>query len=209
MKASRSVAIVMIATLALMSPGCDENKRLAEQAERHAIRQSEQNVRMAEAQHEIAEGSRRLVEADAAAREEMVALQREVQTERVDVGRQRDLLESDRRQIAEQRYSDPIIADAITQVGLLVACILPLIVCWQLLRRPTEPADESAVAELLLRDLMAENPILGFPAPNRLPFDAAVHQIEAHPEAGANENDSRHSERKTHVTHRDHQDGRP
>ncbi len=182
--------MVMTGILALTALGCDKNKRLAEQAERHAARQAEQNVRMAEAQREVAEGSRRLVEADAEARKEMVALQREVQTERVDMGRQRDLLESDRRQIAEQRYTDPIIADAITQVGLLLACVLPLLVCWQLLRGPTEPADESAVAELLLQDMVAEHPILRFSAGNRLPFHSAGRHIETPPDSAGDDNDS-------------------
>jgi len=202
MKTHTSVAIVMTGILALTSPGCDENKRLADQAERHATRQAEQNVRMAEAQREVAEGSRRLVEADAAARKEMVALQREVQTERVDVGRQRDSLESDRRQIAEQRYSDPIIADAITQIGILLACVLPLIVCWQLLRRPVQPADESAVAELLLQDLVAQDPILLLPAPNRLPFDSTGPGTKVPTDSAFHEKAAMQTERNTHVTHR-------
>jgi len=115
--------IPIVATLMLTAIGCDENenKRLAEMAERNVERQSEQNRRMSELQREVAEGSRRLVEADARAREEMVALQREVQAERSEVGSQRDALEHERRGLAAKWRLDPIIASAITNVGLLVA----------------------------------------------------------------------------------------
>jgi hypothetical protein len=55
---------------------------------------------------------------------------------------------------------DPIIAAAITNAGLLLACLLPLILCWYLLHRPVEPADDQAVAEVLLDDLVADRPLL-------------------------------------------------
>ncbi|HJN07434.1 MAG TPA: hypothetical protein QF564_02005 [Pirellulaceae bacterium] len=156
------LVIPIVAILMLTAIGCDENenRRLAEMAERHVERQSEQNRRMSELQREVAEGSRRLVEADAKAREEMVALQREVQAERSEVGSQRDALEHERRGLASKRRMDPIIAAAITNVGLLVACLAPLILCWHLLTRPVEPADDQAVAEVLLDDLVANNPLL-------------------------------------------------
>ena len=160
MKTARTMTVVVIAMLTLVATGCDENKRLAEQAERHAARQAEQNVRMAEMQREVAAGARQLVEADAKARVEIVELQKGVQTERVDIGRQRDLLEAERREIADDRYREPLIAAAITQIGLLIACVLPLLICWHLLRQPIEPADDGAVAELLLQDMFSESPLL-------------------------------------------------
>ena len=117
----------IVVMLMLTAIGCDEeeNKRLAEMAERHRERQAEQSRQVTELQREVAEGSRRLVEADAQARQEMVTLQREVQAERTEVGRQRDLLEGDRRDLAAKRRLDPIIAAAITNIGLLLACLLP------------------------------------------------------------------------------------
>ncbi len=156
------LVIPITAMLMLTVIGCDhdENRRLAEMAERHLDRQSEQNRRMAELQRAVAEGSRRLVEADAKAREEMVALQRDVQAERSEFGRQRDALEDERRGLAAKRRSDPIIAAAITNIGLLAACLLPLILCWYLLHRPVEPAGDQAVTEILLEDLVASKPLL-------------------------------------------------
>ena len=152
----------IVVMLMLAAIGCDEeeNKRLAEMAERHIERQAEQNRQVTELQREVAEGSRRLVEADAQARQEMVALQREVQAERTEVGRQRDLLEGERRELAAKRRLDPVIAAAITNIGLLLACLLPLVLCWYLLQRRVEPADDQAVAEVLLEDLVTDRPLL-------------------------------------------------
>jgi hypothetical protein len=133
---------------------------MVEMAEKHLDRQAEQGRQMAELQREVAEGSRRLVEADAEARQEMVALQREVQAERNEVGRQRDLLEGERRELAAKRRLDPIIAAAITNAGLLLACLLPLVLCCYLLQRRVEPADDQAVAEILLEDLVTDSPLL-------------------------------------------------
>ena len=162
MQVHKFLVLLIATTLILTAIGCDEdeNKRLAEMAERQLERQAEQNRQMSELQHEVAEGSRRLVEADAKAREEMVALQREVQAERSEIGRQRDTLEDERRDLAAKRRLDPIIAAAITNIGLVLACLLPLVLCWYLLHPRVDPADDQAVAELLLEDLVADRPLL-------------------------------------------------
>jgi hypothetical protein len=162
MQTHKMILMPIVAALILTAIGCDEeeNKRLAEMAERHIERQAEQNRQVTELQREVAEGSRRLVEADAQARQEMVTLQREVQAERSEVGRQRDLLEGERRDLAAKRRLDPIVAAAITNIGLLLACLLPLVLCWYLLQRRVEPADDQAVAEVLLEDLVSDRPLL-------------------------------------------------
>lgn len=146
--------------LLVTATGCEpsENPKLAEMAERHLDRQSEQNRQMNELQREVAQGSRQLVAANAKAREEMLALQREVQVERAEVGRQRDALETERRDLAAKRRIDPILAAAITNLGLLLACLLPLVLCWYLLQRPADPADDHAVMEVLLNDMIADQP---------------------------------------------------
>ena len=162
MRTYQLILTPVAAALILTAIGCkgDENRRLAEMAERHLERQAEQSRQVTELQREVAEGSRRLVEADAQARQEMVALQHEVQAERNEVGQQRDLLEEDRRQLAEQRRQDPIIAAAITQVGMVVACVLPLVVCWYLLHREPTQSDDATVTEVLIEDLIVERPLL-------------------------------------------------
>ncbi|QGQ24717.1 hypothetical protein F1728_19385 [Gimesia benthica] len=142
----------------------DENSRVVELATRQLERQAEQNQRMAELQQEVASGSRELVEADARSRQEMVTLQREIQAERNEIGHQRDQLEAERREIADRRHRDPIIAAAITRVAMVVVSLLPLLICWLLLRQKIEPANDQQMTELLLEDLVSAEPWLMSPA---------------------------------------------
>jgi len=157
--------LTLIATLLVaisMLSGCqsDENRRLAELAERQLDRQAEQNRRMADLQDEVAAGSRQLVEAEAEARRDMIGLHHDLQDEHQTVGEQRDALEADRKQLATQRHRDPIIAETIAQIGLLTACGLPLLICLLLLRRPIEPSSDQEIAELLIADLVSAQPQL-------------------------------------------------
>ncbi|MEQ8636388.1 hypothetical protein [Gimesia maris] len=157
---------ITLTLILLTGSGCssDENSRVAELATRQLERQSEQNQRMAELQQEVASGSRELVEADARSRQEMVTLQREMQTERKEIGHQRDQLEAERRDIADSRNRDPIIAAAITRVAMVVVSLLPLLICWLLLSQKIEPADDQQMTELLLEDLVLTEPRLMPPA---------------------------------------------
>ena len=194
MQTHKLIHMPIVAALMLTAIGCDEdeNKRLAEMAERHLERQAEQSRQVTELQREVAEGSRRLVEADAQARQEMVTLQREVQAERNEVGRQRDLLEGERRELAAKRRLDPMVAAAITNIGLLLACLLPLVLCWYLLQRRVEPADDQAVAEVLLEDLVADRPLL-------LPRTDGIRAIglRAERDVSRSPDDSDHADRST------------
>jgi hypothetical protein len=155
-----TILLVLIATMI----GCEEDEQLARMAQEHARRQAAQSQQMAQLQQEVAQGTRELVEANDRAQQAVGSLHRDIQTERSEVGRQRDLLEEDRKQIAEQRHRDPIIAATIMQVGMVVACVLPLILCWYLLHREPAQADDAAVAEVLFEDLTAETPLL-LPSP--------------------------------------------
>ena len=86
------------------------------------------------------------------------------QNERASLDRQREDLERERRQIARA----PVIAAAVTQVGLILACLAPLALCAYLLwsLRSTAAEDE-AVTELLMEELTSEHPRLLLPGPPR------------------------------------------
>lgn len=125
--------------------GCDDDER----------------QKTSRAQAEVAEASRQLVQADAKARGEIVALQRDLQQGQTELGRQRDQLESDRRQYADQRNRDPIVANVILDVGMILACLLPLILCIVLvlgLRDHTQT--DSALTEILVEEIASDQPML-------------------------------------------------
>ena len=152
----------------LAAIGCSDktpdmrDQRLAEFAQQSVREQAKQNEHMArqsdavvQESQKLAEASKELVAKDAEARREMVTAQRElnsqVNEQRASIDTGRDELEEERKQIAEQRHRDPIIASSIQTFGLILACLLPLIVCVYVLRQMnrSEP-DDAAVAELLV-----------------------------------------------------------
>ena len=129
--------------------GCKEDDQL----QRSLQRQAEQ----------IVGASRQLVEADAKARGELIELQQNlqegVQTERQSLDRQHEEMEAERQIIARQRHRDPLIAAAIVNTGVLLACIAPLLLAFWVLR--SSWGQESAgVDELLIHELTTETPVL-------------------------------------------------
>jgi len=175
-RTGRMVTLATLLTL-LSTIGCSRapdmrDQRLAEFAERSVQEQSKQNEHMArqsqavvEESQKLAEASKELVALDAEARREMVSAHRELNAQlneqRTTIDAGRDELEQERRHIAEQRHRDPLIATSIETVGLMLACLLPLVVCLFVLRQMSrnEP-DDAAVAELLACELVSDQPRL-------------------------------------------------
>jgi hypothetical protein len=146
--------------------GCQNtDSRIAEMAREEAARQAEQSRQMAQLQQEVAAGSRQLVEADSQARQELVGLQRELRADQAETGRQRDALETERRQIVAERRWDSTVGSAIAGAAGLLACLLPILLCFAVLRglRASQQT-ESALSELLVQELTADRPRLLPPA---------------------------------------------
>lgn len=146
-----------------IATGCgstSDDAKIAALAIEAADRQADQNRQMAELQQHVAQGTEELVTADAEARKELASLSLELQAERSEVGRQRDELESERKTIARQRHLDPLIAAAITHACWVIACLLPLIFCIYLIRRPANSADDALVAEFLISDICSAEPLV-------------------------------------------------
>jgi len=169
--------VMMTAALLILLTvtGCSRDmrdQRLADFAERSMQEQSRQNEHIArqsqavvDESQKLAEAAQQLVESDADARAEMIAAQERLtghlDQQRAAVNAAYDELEQERKQIAERRHRDPILAAAIQNTALIVACLLPLIVCIFVIRQMTriEP-DDGAVAELLVSELTADQPTL-------------------------------------------------
>ena len=157
---NRLPLVILAAPLLAVLCGCEEDE-LAKAAREAAKQSAEQQRQLAQMQADEARGANQLVEADAKARAELATLQRDLQQDQAALGRQRDELETDRRQIAEQRHRDPLIAAAITSIGLILAGVLPLLLCWALLRHPPLDGEaEAALADFLVQDLVSDHPVL-------------------------------------------------
>ena len=167
----------MFLALLVMTAGCGDapdfrDQRLAEFAQQTMIEQRKQNERIADQSEavvqessQLAETAKKLVEHDAQTRREMIAAQTELtsqlnqQQSVVDAGR--DQLEQERQQIAENRQRDPVIAMAIENTGLAIACLLPLVICFFVIRQmQTQEPDHAAVAELLIQEFSGDQPRL-------------------------------------------------
>lgn len=157
-----------------MIVGCSRapDERLAEFAQQTMMEQTRQNQRMADQSeaivdesHQLAEAAKELVERDAEARRELIAAQQELRSQlneqqsAIYTGHER--LEQDRREIAEQRHRDPIIAAVIQDIGLIIACLLPLLIAVQVIwQMQSQEPDHAAVAELLTLYMTSEEPLL-------------------------------------------------
>jgi len=166
--------VMFLALLILGVSGCGKapDERLADFAQQSMAEQRKQNDRIAdqsqavvEESHQLALAAKVLVEHDAEARRELIAAQQELtsqlngQQSAIHTGHQQ--LEHDRREIAEQRHRDPIIAAVIQDFGLFIACMLPLVVAVFVIRQmQSQEPDHAAVAELLVLELTADEPRL-------------------------------------------------
>ena len=178
---------VLWMVLVLPMTGCGEapDARVVQIAMESADRQAQQNQQMAELQQQVAAGAKQLVQADSQARQELAELQREFRSDQAEIGRQLDALNSERRQIAKDRYRDSIVGMSIYAGAGILACLLPLLLCgWLLHAARDKQGTDEAVAELLVEELTTDRPLLLPPrrpvpllehpslAPSRLPPDS-------------------------------------
>lgn len=159
------VRTAMLMAVMVITAGCqNENDRLAEMASRHAAQQSELSKETVRLQSELVEGTQNLVEADAAARRDFIELGAKLDKQRAEIARGQEELHGERRDIAEQRHRDPIVANAVLAAGSLLACLLPLLLAAYLLRSQLEEPDDHATTELLLAEIAARHPAFDSPA---------------------------------------------
>ena len=156
-KLNLPIAIPWIAALILIS-GCDE--RATQIAREAAERQAQQNTAMAELNKEVAGGTRRLVEADAQARKEIVGVHRDLQAERTRLDTSWNELEDERRQIASQRRTESLLVPAIQAAGLLALVALVLGFSWYALVRAHGGDAGSDVTDLLIGEILTDEPQL-------------------------------------------------
>ena len=159
----RGMIVWAVAALCAASGGCGgSDERLAALAQTTTQQQAEQNVTMAETTRAVTEGSKALVEAEARARQELIVLQQDLRGDQAELGRQREVLEQQREALDQRRRTqaaterrESLLAPAIVTLGLLLACIAPLIVAgFSLVGLYIEPTHEEG--EALLTELWLE-----------------------------------------------------
>jgi hypothetical protein len=168
--------------------GCREKdgyREVTEVAHQAADRQAAQNVEMARVQREVAEGTRRMVEADAEARKEIVVVHQEIQAERATLSDSFDKLETERKQIAQERRTESVLVPAVKVIGGAAVAIVVVLFCWALLvglRR--SDATDADVSELLIHEMVSDHPQL-LPPPHRAPtplLTSAEAALESNPQ---------------------------
>ncbi|HZZ26897.1 MAG TPA: hypothetical protein VFE46_02725 [Pirellulales bacterium] len=69
-------------------------------------------------------------------------------------------MEADRRDIADQRVRDPLVANALEAVGLVLACLAPLVICAYALKQAGSVPAEEELGTILVQELTSERPQL-------------------------------------------------
>jgi hypothetical protein len=153
--------IVVTGTIILLTIGCESSDdQLARLASESAAQQARQSEQVAEASANLTAAAKGLVESSGRSHEALVEVQRELRVEQSEIGRQRELLEEERKTLAAERRTSPVIAAAILQVSILIACLLPLLLGWYVLRLAASNTADPDVTEILLDDLTADPPRL-------------------------------------------------
>jgi hypothetical protein len=147
---SRTSFLFAIAPFVFLTAGCDDtDERLAYFAQESTRQQAEQNREMAQLNREVARSH-----------QELISLKRDLEKQQAQINNQRNGLESERREIAKQRHRDPIIAAAINNVGVILACLLPLALAGYLLYCFRDQKEDQLVTEILVQEMVSEHPTL-------------------------------------------------
>lgn len=135
------ILILFLLAVLITASGCEENPRLVRLAAEAADRQAEQNETIARLQQEVATGSRQQIEEQAAAR-----LAADVERQQLSQGFSD--LEAERRQIAQQRRTESMLANLLPTAGLFLVVLLCVALAISMLRFSS---GEAVDAELLDR----------------------------------------------------------
>jgi hypothetical protein len=164
-QSKQGLTLIGVAILICATIGCSSSdERLAQFAQQSVREQSIQNQHMAnqavaivKESSQLAEAAKEFVHQDAQARQELLAHHTELTAQ---LNSQQSQLDRQRRDLANQLAREPVIAAAISSVGLLFACALPLalagLLVWQ---TSQQTSDDAAVAGLLVHEMTAEKPL--------------------------------------------------
>jgi hypothetical protein len=168
----------MTMTMLLMMGGCGSEDSAAKQelvdfAKQMVSEQQAANRSLQSQSEQLSTAAKELVASDALARAELISagsqLHEGISQERHEVNRMRDELVSEQRAIASQRNRDPMVAAAIQHVGIAMVCIMPLAVCWLVIRGAHDAPVTRETTELLLLELSGQTNRFGPRRPRFFP----------------------------------------
>ena len=165
---TRTMRLSTVTLVSLMIVGCSsESERVAQIATEAADRQAQQNQEMASLNHQVAEATKRLVEADAESRRDLVEVHQQLQSERTDLNEQWNALEAQRQAIARERRTASMLLPVAQTMGVVALAVVVIGFCWSLLFGLQRQATTDAqLAELLIHEMVSEQPLL-LPLPSR------------------------------------------
>ena len=164
----------MTMTMLLMMGGCGSEDSAAKQelvdfAKQMVSEQQAVSRSLLSQSEQLSVAAKELVASDAVARAELISangeLQAGIQAERHEVNRMRDELVSEQRAIASQRHRDPIVAAVIQHVGIALVCIMPLAVCWLVIRGAYHAPVTRETCEILLLEFCGQTNRFSQPTP--------------------------------------------
>jgi hypothetical protein len=152
----RSTLILSILVVNLIC-GCDG--RVAQIATEAANRQAQQNTVMADLNKEVATGAQQLVTADAEARQDILTVHHELQSERTRLDSGWTKLDSERREIAGQRRAESMLWPIATFVVGPLLLIVLLGFCWYVLMASRDSDDlDVHLNEILIQEILPPEP---------------------------------------------------
>jgi hypothetical protein len=149
--------ILIVLSLAVTAAtGCtSRDEAIAQLAAESAAQQARQSEQVAHASANLTAGAQKLAESSGRSQESLIALQRELQAEQATIGQHRDALALERMELAREQRTAPVVAMALQQLGLWLACLLPLILAWLVLRGSVVNDADQALADMLIEDLVS------------------------------------------------------
>src|SRR4051812_44069477 len=149
---------ILLAALPLIATTSCSDARVTQVAREAADRQAQQNTEMARLNKEVAAGSHQLVEADGKARQEIVAVHRDLQAERSRLDNSWGQVQEERKEIAAERRTESMFVAVANASGYLFLVVVVLGFCWYALVRVGQgDGTEEQLNELLVTEILPEH----------------------------------------------------
>lgn len=168
------VIVPVVLLLPFLMIGCSDERQLRQWQQQQVEQLQEQALQNAEA-------ARTLVEADTKARQELVALQHDLQTDQHELAHQRDSLDADRKEVAQARERVPLLATAFQGMAGLLLSGAALAVCVYLLRGLSKETGAEELEDFLVLEVAGESQLLAPPPMASLPPTNSAPMLPHHP----------------------------